>query len=139
MLKKSVTGVSESRQVADKDLDGEIDSASEAVQRITNGIASLMAQTYPDEEDGGFVDLVLATKRMKYDIATFLVAPNGYPVKVGSSKVAIEQGRYYESLRTREELKKYFIKLASNDSSRLVLRIAQILRTAKSADQEEAD
>jgi hypothetical protein len=137
ILRRSVVGLGESYRVAEADLYEETASASESVKNITEGLAHLVLQKSEDDAESTWVNLVVATQGEFYEIATFLLSPQGYPIKVGASQQTMSIMNKVEArLVNRDDIREYFTALASNNNSRLVLRVAYLMRTRGTATQD---
>ena len=73
-----------------------------------------------------------------YSIVCFVVSGSGYPIRAASSESAIMIGSYEAVLKSREDIQAYLAKAASTPDSRLVLRIASVLKLKKQAGEENS-
>jgi hypothetical protein len=130
ILKRSVLGLGDSYRIAEADLYEETAAASESVKNVTADLAHLELQKSEDDAECTWINLVVATQGEFYEIATFLLSPQGYPLKVGVSQQTMSVMNKFEArLVNRDDIREYFTTLASNNNSRLVLRIAYLIRT----------
>ena len=136
ILKKSVTGVSESRKAAEADLYEAVAIASESVEKIA--AAKLTLTQADDDADATWFNLVLETPTEFYEIASFRLSGNGYPIKAGRSIEALQRGRYEAAAKDKDELTGYFVRLAEDPNSRLVLRLVFLLRGENSEGSESS-
>ena len=137
ILKRSVLGLGDSYRGAEADLYEETAAASESVKNITEGLTHLILQRSEDDAESTWINLVVATQGDFYEIATFLLSPQGYPIKVGASQQTMSiMSKVEARLVNRDDIREYFTTLASNNNSRLVLRIAYLLRTRQTGGQE---
>ena len=140
ILKRSVLGLGDSYRVAEADLREETASVSDSVKNITGGLAYLVLQKSDDDAESTWINLVVATQGEFFELATFLLSPQGYPIKVGASQQTMAiTGKIEARLVNRDDIKEYFNSLASNNNSRLVLRIAYLIRTRGTGGQDGSD
>ena len=132
-LKKSIYGVGEAYRTAEKDLYEEVAAASESVKRVTGGIASLALRKTKETSAGTEFELYVQHERSAQEVAVLYVDANGYPIKVAASDLYLVTGDYEDIFARREDIRKYLNNAASTPDSRLVLRIAYLLRI-KSAE-----
>lgn len=130
-LKRAVFGVTEAYKIAENDLYDETAIASESVHKITDGLASLILDKEREGPTRTVFSLYLKSERGLDTVTYFSVLPNGYPIKVADTIGYLDIESYQQIIESRSDIRKYFDSLAANPSSRLVIRIAFLLRTLK--------
>jgi len=134
-LKNTIRGLGEEYSRTVQDLVDETNAASDAVNRITNGMAQMTLSTELKASTGTDFALNLKNAKSFSEISGFFVKSNGYPIKVASSVSEARAGLWEEDLYSRDDLKSYYLSLAANPESRLALRLAFLLRQEE--DQPE--
>lgn len=137
-LKRSVLGLGEAYLAAEKDLQDETALASESVKKITQGIAQLVLKKRGEDSDGTILELFLAAEKEVSSLAVFLISPKGYPIKAAANGDLLALGLNERVIETREHIRAYFNTMASSPDSRLVLRIASLLRGLLQAKKQPA-
>jgi hypothetical protein len=133
-LKTSVLGVDQGFRDAVTDLRQEVSAASAAVSKLTNQQASLELRKNDEQPLGTYFDMrmnfspVNSNSRRYYDVSAFFISAKGYPIKAGCSVSVLAGGEYEIEIPDVSQLKKYFVDMASNPDSSLVLRLALLLR-----------
>jgi hypothetical protein len=132
-LKASVLGVEEGFRGAEADLRREVNTANEAVSRLTNQRAVLDLRKADERPSGTYFEMRMVFSQAKsyYEVAAFFLTSRGYPLKAGRSVSLLCEGEYEIEIPDAQELKKYFVTMASNPDSPLVLRIALLLRNGE--------
>lgn len=138
LLRNAVMGVGKAYGVAEKDLSEELAIASEAVRKVSSGLGTLRLRKAEEDAGGSTFSLSLLSEKNVQEIAVFYVSPNGYPIKVARSERSLMYDEYEAVLQSREEINHYFTQAVSTPDSRLVLRVAFLLRQQKDpADRSE--
>lgn len=127
-LKASVQGVDQGFRAAVADLQREVGNASDAVSKLTGQRARLELKKNDERPSGTYFDMCMSFYKTYYDVSAFFVSANGYPIRAGRSVMLLAGGEYEIEIADAQELHKYFVDMASNPDSPLVLRIVLLLR-----------
>lgn len=138
LLKETIRSLSDAYKLAENDLVEQTQLASEAVERVTRGIAKLALEKTSETTESTRFTLYVAGGDKLSEVTNFVIPMKGYPIKVASDATSARLRNYEAVLKTKDDLLTYFAQLASNGDSRLALRIAFLLRKAK-VDQEEIE
>ncbi|HYR77132.1 MAG TPA: hypothetical protein VEM96_14965 [Pyrinomonadaceae bacterium] len=128
LLKKAVLGLGESFESAKKDLFEETTALSESVERVTAGKGVLALRKTSENPEQTQYTLYVTGAHQVSEITTFFLSAKGYPIKVASEAVMATIDFFDTILSNREDIRKYYNQLASEANSRLVLRIAFLIR-----------
>jgi hypothetical protein len=128
-LKEVILGKNEKFLVADSDLHTEVAAASQALGRISKGKASLVLEPVQESEEGITYRLMLTAKDYADEVGAFTVPSDGYPI------IAVPTVQPYHAeqekknpLNNKEALRGYFVSMASNPDSPLVMKLAFVIR-----------
>src|SRR5436190_1726482 len=127
-LRASLEGVDRGFRSAEADLRQQVNSASQVVAKLTGQRAYLELLKEDERPSGTFFTLRLVFNKRYYEVAAFQILAKGYPIRGGRSVSSLVEGAYETNLLDRPGLEEYFVNMASNPESPLVLRIALLLR-----------
>ena len=127
-LTVSVQGVDQGFRAAESDLRREVSTASDAVSKLTNQRARLELRKNYQRPSGTYFDMPMLFSKSNFDIAAFFISANGYPIRAGGSVRVLAGGEYEIEIPDAKALNKYFVDMASNPDSPLVLRMVLLLR-----------
>jgi hypothetical protein len=134
-LRASVQGVDQGFRRAESDLREETAIASEAVLALTAQQAWLELVKFVERPTDTSFDLRLRFSKTYFQVGGFLLNSKGYPIRAGRTVELIASGEFEAVLRNREELHTYFIGIASNPDSPLVLRMVLLTRDPKNENR----
>ena len=130
-LSATLLGMNREFERADRDLHEEVNLASQVLQRLSSGLASLELLKVQESEDGIVYRLRLRGEDYGEDIGAIRVPAKGYPLIAAGSwaSIAIQS----PNLEDRAALSAYFAAMGSNPDSPLVVKTAYLMRRKKPA------
>jgi len=131
-LRATVSRVSDAYQKAETDLKREVEAAALAVAKMSNHKAVLDLRKESERKGTTYFSLRLYAKPEYYTLTAFAVPGFGYPIRAGDEENILYDNSYLAVLDNAQELHDYFVTLASNPDSALVLRLAMLLRQSPS-------
>ena len=125
-LSATLLGINRDFERADRDLHEEVNLASQVLQRLSNGLASLELVKVEESERGMVYMLRLLGEGYGEEIGAFRVPARGYPLIAAGSRGSI--ANQSPNLDDRAALSAYFAGMGSNPDSPLVVKAAYLMR-----------
>lgn len=126
-LRKTVEGVDKGFRAAHDDLQEAVGQLSVAVSGMLD-TAQLALSRVGDANDDTYYDLDLYVGKHIFEIASFRLSPQGYPIVASKSSVQLRNGMFEARLSSKDAITQYLLKLTQNPDSALVLRLTMMLR-----------